>query len=159
MITHHAFVCILINAYQHKLKGAPPPSSSSSSSSSPSSSSSSSPSSSSPSSPQPPPPQVFDYYNVINNTGFHNHFPVQEMVCSAKLRYTHSPIHTNALVLTYCPPHYSSVCYNPYHKSTLASSDYDGCVCVWDTGSGKRVVTHQVLSRSQTGRHTTYSSF
>ena len=38
----------------------------------------------------------------------------------------------------------SSVCYNPYDKSTLASSDYDGRVCVWDTGNGKRVVAHQV---------------
>jgi len=103
--------------------------------------------------------QVFDYYNVINNTGFHNHFPVQEMVCSAKLRYTPTIQYALLTYSLWTLPNffYSSVCYNPYHKSTLASSDYDGCVCVWDTGSGKQVVTHQVLlaclGASQAGTH------
>ncbi len=30
--------------------------------------------------------QVFDYSNVMKNIGFTNHYPVQEMACSAKLR-------------------------------------------------------------------------
>ena len=30
--------------------------------------------------------QVFEYHSVVRNVGFTNYFPVQEMVCSAKLR-------------------------------------------------------------------------
>ena len=48
-----------------------------------------------------------------------------------------------------CPPlpppsPCSCVSYNPYHKHSLVSSDYEGCVCIWDTNNGKRLSMHQV---------------
>ncbi len=36
----------------------------------------------------------------------------------------------------------SSVCFNPYHKATLASADYEGCVCVWDINTGCKKASH-----------------
>ncbi|KAL5484611.1 hypothetical protein EMCRGX_G021140 [Ephydatia muelleri] len=66
--------------------------------------------------------KIFNYYSVIKAMGFTNHFPEQEMACTAKL---------------------SSLCYNPYHKARLVSSDYDGAVCVWDTNTGTRLVKFQ----------------
>jgi E3 ubiquitin-protein ligase RFWD2 len=70
--------------------------------------------------------KVFQYKSVIRNTGFTNHFPVHDMSCAAKL---------------------SCVAYNPYHKHHLVSSDYEGCVCVWDTNVGRRTSLHQEHSR------------
>ena len=43
-------------------------------------------------------------------------------------------------------PH-SSVYYNDFHKSTLASSDYEGYVAVWDTSCGRKVVSHHEHSK------------
>ena len=45
--------------------------------------------------------------------------------------------------LNWCPSP-SCVAYNPYHKHHLVSSDYEGCVCVWDTNVGRRTALHQV---------------
>lgn len=70
--------------------------------------------------------KVFEYQSVVRNTGFTNHFPVHEMNCAAKL---------------------SCVAYNPYHKHHLVSSDYEGCVCVWDTNIGRRTALHQEHGR------------
>ena len=36
----------------------------------------------------------------------------------------------------------SSVCFNPYHKATLASADYEGCVSVWDINVGTKKASH-----------------
>ena len=66
--------------------------------------------------------KVFEYQSVVRNAGFTNHFPVHEMSCAARL---------------------SCVAYNPYHKQQLVSSDYEGCVCVWDTSIGRRTALHQ----------------
>ena len=66
--------------------------------------------------------KVFEYQRVVRQAGFTNHFPVQEMSCAAKL---------------------SCVAYNPYHKHQLVSSDYEGCVCVWDVQTGRRTALHQ----------------
>ena len=46
------------------------------------------------------------------------HYPSKEMLCSSKI---------------------SCISWNPYHKSTLASSDYDCSVIVWDVATGQRV--------------------
>ena len=37
----------------------------------------------------------------------------------------------------------SSVCFNSYLKAILISSDYEGCVNVWDVSQGTKVATHQ----------------
>ena len=66
--------------------------------------------------------KVFEYQSVVRNAGFTNHFPVHEMSCAARL---------------------SCVAYNPYHKQQLVSSDYEGCVCVWDTSLGRRTALQQ----------------
>ena len=66
--------------------------------------------------------KVFEYQRVVRQAGFTNHFPVQDMSCAAKL---------------------SCVAYNPYHKHQLLSSDYEGCVCVWDVQTGRRTALHQ----------------
>ncbi len=36
----------------------------------------------------------------------------------------------------------SSVCFNPYHKATLASADYEGSVSVWDVNVGTKKASH-----------------
>ena len=41
----------------------------------------------------------------------------------------------------------SSVFFNPYHKNQLASSDYEGCVCIWDVSSSTKLVNHQEHSK------------
>lgn len=88
--------------------------------------------------------QVFEYRSVVRNIGFTNHFPVHEMTCGAKLRFSgNTPSFLPHLTFL---PSYSCVAYNPYHKHSLVSSDYEGCVCVWDTNIGRRVTLHQVSS-------------
>lgn len=37
--------------------------------------------------------------------------------------------------------YFSNISWNPYVKSMLASSDYDGQVALWDTGACKNVRT------------------
>ena len=37
---------------------------------------------------------------------------------------------------------YSSVSFNPYHKTTLASADYEGCVSVWDVNTCSKKSSH-----------------
>ena len=41
----------------------------------------------------------------------------------------------------------SSVFFNPYHKNELASSDYEGCVSIWDVNSSTKLVNHQEHSK------------
>lgn len=41
----------------------------------------------------------------------------------------------------------SSVFFNPYHKNHLASSDYEGCVCIWDVNTGTKMINHQEHSK------------
>ena len=41
----------------------------------------------------------------------------------------------------------SSVFFNPYHKNHLASSDYEGCVCIWDVSTGTKMINHQEHSK------------
>ncbi|XP_049780505.1 E3 ubiquitin-protein ligase COP1-like isoform X2 [Schistocerca cancellata] len=65
--------------------------------------------------------KVFDYGAVIRDT-VDIHYPCVEMVSNSKI---------------------SCVSWNSYHKSTLASSDYEGTVTVWDAVSGQRVKTFQ----------------
>ena len=36
----------------------------------------------------------------------------------------------------------SSVVFNPYHKNKLASSDYEGYVCIWDANTGTQKTLH-----------------
>ena len=37
--------------------------------------------------------------------------------------------------------------FNPYHKNQLASSDYEGCVCIWDVASSTKLVNLQEHSK------------
>ena len=39
-------------------------------------------------------------------------------------------------------PLFSSVSFNPYHKTTLASADYEGLVSVWDVNTCSRKASH-----------------
>lgn len=65
--------------------------------------------------------KVFDYGAVIRDT-VDIHYPCIEMVSNSKI---------------------SCVSWNSYHKSTLASSDYEGTVTVWDASTGQRTKTFQ----------------
>uniref|UniRef100_A0A1B6CBX0 RING-type domain-containing protein n=1 Tax=Clastoptera arizonana TaxID=38151 RepID=A0A1B6CBX0_9HEMI len=65
--------------------------------------------------------KVFDYGAVIRDT-VDVHYPCIEMISSSKI---------------------SCVSWNSYHKQTLASSDYEGTVTVWDAGTGQRTKTFQ----------------
>lgn len=65
--------------------------------------------------------KVFDYGAVIRDT-VDIHYPCVEMVSSSKI---------------------SCVSWNTYHKSILASSDYEGTVTVWDANTGQRTKTFQ----------------
>lgn len=65
--------------------------------------------------------KVFDYASVIRDV-VDIHYPSTEMASSSKI---------------------SCVSWNSYHKSTLASSDYEGSVTVWDVSTGVRVKTFQ----------------
>ncbi|XP_014240947.1 E3 ubiquitin-protein ligase RFWD2-like isoform X1 [Cimex lectularius] len=65
--------------------------------------------------------KVFDYASVIRDV-VDIHYPSIEMISSSKI---------------------SCVSWNSYHKSTLASSDYEGSVTVWDVSTGQRSKTFQ----------------
>lgn len=54
--------------------------------------------------------KIFEYASVTKDQ-VDVHYPVCDMICSSKL---------------------SSVVWNSYHKNLLASSNYDGMVCLWD---------------------------
>lgn len=60
--------------------------------------------------------QVFDFEAVVRDA-VDVHYPAGEMQCSHKI---------------------SCVSWNAYHKHVLASSDYEGTVCVWDANTGQR---------------------
>lgn len=51
------------------------------------------------------------------------HYPITEMSCASKI---------------------SCIAWNPYHKSELASSDYDGAVTLWDPFTTKKTHVFQV---------------
>lgn len=63
--------------------------------------------------------KVFDYGAVIRDT-VDVHYPCIEMISNSKI---------------------SCVSWNSYHKATLASSDYEGTVTVWDASTGQRTKT------------------
>lgn len=65
--------------------------------------------------------KVFDYSGVIKDV-VSIHYPCIEMVSRSKI---------------------SCVSWNTYHKSTLASSDYEGTVTIWDASTGQRTKTYQ----------------
>uniref|UniRef100_A0A915EII1 Uncharacterized protein n=1 Tax=Ditylenchus dipsaci TaxID=166011 RepID=A0A915EII1_9BILA len=63
--------------------------------------------------------KLYDYNAVINQNS-NTHYPVEQLQCSSKI---------------------SNVSWNPYNKSLLASSDYEGTVQLWDTAVGKATRT------------------
>lgn len=65
--------------------------------------------------------KVFDYSAVIKDV-VSIHYPCTEMVSRSKI---------------------SCVSWHTYHKSTLASSDYDGTVTIWDASTAQRTKTYQ----------------
>lgn len=65
--------------------------------------------------------KVYDYGSVIRDT-VDIHYPCVEMMSSSKI---------------------SCVSWNSYHKGTLASSDYEGTVTVWDATTGQKTKTFQ----------------
>lgn len=65
--------------------------------------------------------KVFDYSCVLRDI-VDIHYPSIEMVSNSKI---------------------SCVSWNSYHKTTLASSDYEGSVTVWDVSTGQRVKVFQ----------------
>ncbi|KAK5650429.1 hypothetical protein RI129_001458 [Pyrocoelia pectoralis] len=65
--------------------------------------------------------KVFDYGAVLRAT-VDLHYPCVEMVSNSKI---------------------SCVSWNSYHKGTLASSDYEGTVTIWDAATGQRTKTYQ----------------
>lgn len=65
--------------------------------------------------------KVFDYGAVVKDT-VDIHYPCVEMVSNSKI---------------------SCVSWNSYHKGTLASSDYEGTVTIWDAATGQKTKTFQ----------------
>lgn len=65
--------------------------------------------------------KVFDYGAVVKDT-VDIHYPCVEMVSNSKI---------------------SCVSWNSYHKCTLASSDYEGTVTIWDAATGHKTKTFQ----------------
>ncbi|VDK79003.1 unnamed protein product [Onchocerca ochengi] len=65
--------------------------------------------------------KVYEFQSVIENTDT-LHYPVTQLQCTSKI---------------------SNVSWNPYCKNTLASSDYDGTVQLWDTSLAKSVRRYQ----------------
>ena len=61
--------------------------------------------------------KVFDYESVVNNVVDGVNCPVVQMACNSKI---------------------SCVSWSHYHKSWLASSDYEGSVTLWDAFSGQK---------------------
>uniref|UniRef100_A0AAF5Q6T2 RING-type domain-containing protein n=1 Tax=Wuchereria bancrofti TaxID=6293 RepID=A0AAF5Q6T2_WUCBA len=65
--------------------------------------------------------KVYEFQSVIENTDT-LHYPVTQLQCTSKI---------------------SNVSWNPYCKNTLASSDYDGTVQLWDTSLAKSIRRYQ----------------
>jgi len=65
--------------------------------------------------------KVYEYAQVIQDT-VDVHYPCTEMMSSSKI---------------------SCISWNSYHKSILASSDYEGTVTVWDVTASQRTKTFQ----------------
>ena len=61
--------------------------------------------------------KIYDYEAVINNSVDGVHCPIVQMSCNSKI---------------------SCVSWSHYHKSSLASSDYEGCVTLWDAFAGQK---------------------
>uniref|UniRef100_A0A1I8EZ04 WD_REPEATS_REGION domain-containing protein n=1 Tax=Wuchereria bancrofti TaxID=6293 RepID=A0A1I8EZ04_WUCBA len=61
--------------------------------------------------------KVYEFQSVIENTDT-LHYPVTQLQCTSKI---------------------SNVSWNPYCKNTLASSDYDGTVQLWDTSLARSI--------------------
>ena len=59
--------------------------------------------------------KIYDYEAVVNNSVDGVHCPIVQMSCNSKI---------------------SCVSWSHYHKSSLASSDYEGCVTLWDAFAG-----------------------
>ncbi|KAM3727404.1 Cyclin-G-associated kinase [Dirofilaria immitis] len=66
--------------------------------------------------------KVYEFQSVIKNTDT-LHYPVTQLQCTSKI---------------------SNVSWNPYCKNTLASSDYDGTVQLWDTSLAKSIRRYQI---------------
>ncbi|KAG8236675.1 hypothetical protein J437_LFUL014403 [Ladona fulva] len=69
--------------------------------------------------------KVFEYGTVVRDA-VDIHYPCVEMVSGSKI---------------------SCVSWNAYHKGTLASSDYEGAVTIWDAGTGSRIRCFQEHER------------
>ncbi|KAM5555576.1 hypothetical protein ABKV19_023482 [Rosa sericea] len=69
--------------------------------------------------------KIFDFGALVDNS-LDIHYPSVEMSNNSKL---------------------SSVCWNNYFKSYLASSDYDGVVQIWDANTGQGVCQHKEHER------------
>jgi len=65
--------------------------------------------------------KIYAYNNVLKDM-VEIHYPSSEMVCSSKI---------------------SCISWSAFHKSTLASSDYEGTVIVWDTVTGQKTYVFQ----------------
>lgn len=65
--------------------------------------------------------KVFDYSAVVKDI-VDMHYPCVEMISNSKI---------------------SCVSWNSYHKGTLASSDYEGTVTIWDAATGLKTKTFQ----------------
>jgi len=65
--------------------------------------------------------KIYDY-NVVLKDMVEIHYPSSEMTCSSKI---------------------SCISWSSFHKSTLASSDYEGKVIVWDTVTGAKTSVFQ----------------
>lgn len=66
--------------------------------------------------------KLYDYQVVLKDT-VDIHYPCIEMVCGSKI---------------------SCVSWSSFHKSTLASSDYDCTVVVWDASTAQKIRMYQV---------------
>ncbi|XP_039250612.1 E3 ubiquitin-protein ligase COP1-like [Styela clava] len=62
--------------------------------------------------------KVYDYESVVNNVVDGINYPVVQMACNSKI---------------------SCLSWSKYHKTWLASSDYDGSVTLWDAFTGQRI--------------------
>ncbi|XP_054717737.1 E3 ubiquitin-protein ligase COP1-like isoform X2 [Uloborus diversus] len=65
--------------------------------------------------------KIYDYGSVIRDS-IDMHYPMNEMLCNSKI---------------------SCISWSSYHKSMLASSDYEGTVTLWDAFTGGKVKTYQ----------------
>lgn len=66
--------------------------------------------------------KVYDYEAVVNNVVDGINYPIVQMVCNSKI---------------------SCLSWSKYHKSWLASSDYDGSVTLWDAFTGRKLKMFQ----------------